>query len=60
MPADQQGLAVWHPDGALQVAVDVAGEVDAVAASNGSDKNFVDVVRIAIARIPVGKLRAIG
>src|SRR6202522_1945141 len=60
VPADQQRLAVWDPDGALHITVELAREVAVVAARNGNDKDFVDVVEIAIARVAVGQLRAIG
>ena len=58
--ADQQGLAIGHPDGTLQVSVDVAGEIDTVTAYRRSQEYLVGVVPIAIAGIPIGQSRAVG
>ena len=42
------------------MAVDLAGEVDTVAARKRSDKDFVPVVEISVASVQVRQLRAVG
>src|SRR5207244_11270644 len=58
--AYQQRLAVGQPHGAHQVAIDGAGLIRPVSPGRGGYVNLVDVVGVAVARVPVGNARAVG
>src|SRR5712672_1034410 len=59
MTADQQRLAVGHPDGAQNISVDRARGVLPVASGSGGRENFVFVGAVAVPWIPVGKLASV-
>src|SRR5439155_4280635 len=60
MTADQQRLAVGHPDSTQNIAIDRARGVLSVTSGSGGRENFVFVGTVPIPRIPVGKLASVG
>src|SRR5437763_17171709 len=58
--AGEEGLAVRHPDGAVDVAIELRGDLRPRAAGNGSEPDGVRASALAAARMPVGDARAVG
>ncbi len=58
--AHQKRPSVRHPDGPVEAAVEGAGDDLRLAARRGDDGDLVDVVHVAVPRIPEGDARAVG
>src|SRR5580704_8895873 len=57
---EEKRFAIGHPDGALDIAIERACEISSFAAGGGSDKDLVLIVRIPVAREPIGNLQPVG